>query len=372
MGLCGLAGVGLLPRRSFAKAPEKRLILLVLEGALDGLALCPPYADPDYPRARGHLALPGPERPDGVVDLDGFFGLHPSLAALAGLYDSGELGIVHATGLPGNRRSHFEAMDWLQGGGEKPYAARSGWLGRALGSTQAEGLAIGSQVPLVLRGPAKIGSIDLQRDLHSDEDFLQVMGSLYAKDPVLGPAYTEGLSLRGELAEQGVQARTKRKDHGLSRGLALQLGQLLAPADGPQAAVVPLGGWDTHTNQTRRLDSGFAKLAESLLALREGLGDRWQDTLVLCVTEFGRSVRGNGSKGSDHGTGSATLFAGGQVRGGQVLGPWPGLAQLHDDRDLAIATDIRAVFAGALRDHLGVQDLSAAFPDGVPGVLSVV
>ena len=112
-GLLGLAGVSVLPRLAFAKAPEKRLILLVLEGAVDGLALCPPHADPNYARARGHLALPGPERPDGVVDLDGFFGLHPSLAALAGLYDKGELGVVHATGQPGTRRSHFEALDML-------------------------------------------------------------------------------------------------------------------------------------------------------------------------------------------------------------------------------------------------------------------
>jgi uncharacterized protein (DUF1501 family) len=371
-GLLGLAGVAMLPSGAFAKAPEKRLILLMLEGAVDGLALCPPHGDPDYARARGHLALPGPERPDGVVDLDGFFGLHPSLSALAGLFDSGELGIVHATGQPGSKRSHFEAMDMLQGGGPEPHSTRTGWLGRALGTTGAEGLAIGSQVPLILQGPAEIGSIDLQRDLSSDQDFLQVMADLYQRDPILGPAYEEGLSLRGELAEQGVMARPKRQDHGLSRGLALQLGRLLASDGGPQAAVVQLGGWDTHTNQTRRLGSGFSKLAESLLALKEGLGPRWQHTLVLGMTEFGRSVRGNGTKGSDHGSASATLFAGGQVLGGQVLGPWPGLAALHQDRDLAIGTDIRDVLAGALVHHLGVQDLSAAFPGGQPKPLKFI
>ena len=371
-GLLGLAGVSVLPRLAFAKAPEKRLILLVLEGAVDGLALCPPHADPNYARARGHLALPGPERPDGVVDLDGFFGLHPSLAALAGLYDKGELGVVHATGQPGTRRSHFEALDMLQGGGKEPHSNRTGWLGRALAVTGSAGLAIGSQVPLVLQGPAEIASINLQRDLYSDQDFLQVMGTLYQSDSTLGPAYQAGLDLRSELAEQGMMARPKRKDHGLSRGLALQLGQLLAKDDGAQAAVVQLGGWDTHTNQTRRLDNGFSKLAESLLALKEGLGPRWSHTLVLGVTEFGRSVRGNGTNGSDHGSASATLFAGGAVFGGQVLGPWPGLAKLHQDRGLVVGTDIRDVLAGALVHHLGVEDLSQVFPDTHPSPLRLV
>jgi uncharacterized protein (DUF1501 family) len=371
-GLLGLAGLTLLPSRSFAKAPGSRLILLMLEGAVDGLALCPPHADPNYAHARGHLALPSPERPDGVVDLDGFFGLHPSLAALAALYDSGELGVVHATGQPGSRRSHFEAMDMLQGGGPKPHSTRTGWLGRALGAAGSAGLAIGNQVPLILQGPAEIGSIDLQRDLSSDQDFLQVMATLYQGDPTLGPAYQEGLELRSELAEQGVMTRPKRSDHGLSRGLALQLGQILAKEDGPQAAVVQLGGWDTHTNQTRRLDSGFSKLAESLLALKEGLGPRWQNTLVLGLTEFGRSVRGNGTKGSDHGSASATLFAGGAVLGGQVMGPWPGLAQLYQDRDLAVGTDIRDVLAGALVHHLGLADLSTVFPESQPSPLRLV
>ncbi|MED5371608.1 MAG: DUF1501 domain-containing protein [Myxococcota bacterium] len=364
------AGVALLPGLAFAQAQEKRLILVLLNGALDGLALCAPTMDPDYRRRRGHLALDGPEHPQGVLELDGFFGLHPAMAPIHPWFATGELGLVHAIALPYTGRSHFDALDLLENGTERPQGSRTGWLNRALLASGGSALAVGDQLPLVLRGEAPVDSVDLSREMHSDAAFLSAMQTLYQRDALLGPAYTQGLALRMELAEDGqTMARTTRKDLGLNPGLARQLGRLMAPADGPQVAVVQMGGWDTHNNQQRRLDANLGRLADGLAALKKGLGPRWEDTLVLAVTEFGRTVRGNGTAGSDHGTGSAALYAGGAAAGGVVLGDWPGLAQLHEDRDLRPTTDLRALFKAAL-EHLGAPTDERVFP-GAAGLRSL-
>jgi uncharacterized protein (DUF1501 family) len=342
---------------------HKRLLLVVLRGGLDGLHTIVPWRDPHYAAARGSLALGGPGDPGGVVDLDGFFGLHPALEPLHPLWDAGELAAVHATALPYRERSHFDAQDLLENGTSTPHGSRQGWLNRALGVSGAQGLAIGPQVPLVLRGDHAVGSIDPRRGQGSHGDYLDAVLELYAPDPLLGPALVEALDTRAMLEPDPMAEGRGRRRGGLTADLAGSIATLLANPDGPQVAVLDVGGWDTHTRQSAALETQLGGLAEGLVSLRGGLADTWRDTVVLAVSEFGRTVAPNGTGGTDHGTATVTLLAGGAVAGGQVLGPWPGLRDLHEGRDLSPRTDLRSVFKGVLRDHLGLTELGEVFPD---------
>jgi uncharacterized protein (DUF1501 family) len=390
--LAGIAGFALtagLHRAAFAAAPtDQRFIVVLLRGAMDGLAAAPPYGDPNYAGKRGGLALKPPGQDGGVLALDATFGLHPALAPLAPYYKSGDLMVVPATGNGYRTRSHFDAQDLMESGLAIKTGESDGWLNRALahlrGVDSRTGLAVGGAVPLILRGKVAVASWEPDKLPQASPDFLVALRELYRHDALLGPALERGLAAQGfsdQVLGAGAQMDIKGGygPNGFAP-LAEVAGKLLAADDGPRIAALDMLGWDTHVNQgaeTGRLAQNFAGLAAGLDAMAKGLGAQWKRTVVVAVTEFGRTVAPNGNGGTDHGTASAMLVMGGAVKGGQVHGDWPGLAQLQDDRDLRVATDSRSVMKGILRDHLGIDAASLGtkvFPDtttlaALPGIV---
>lgn len=368
------------PRLVHAATPgDRRLVLLVLRGGLDGLALVPPYGDRHHVVARGGAAIPPPGSGQGAaLDLDGFFGLHPAMAPLHGWWAEGQLGFVHAVGQAAGKRSHFDAQDLLEGGGIRPGGVRDGWLNRALAAGgRQQAAAIGGALPLVLRGDHPVTSLDPARDPQADTSFIDRVATLYGIDPVLGPALQQARDARDAPDAMGPgKARMKgERRSGLPLDTMRATGELLARPDGPRVATLDVGGWDTHALQSRRLDGMLGGLAAALVALRGSMGPTWERTLVVAVTEFGRTVRANGTGGTDHGTASVVLLAGGGAVGGEVHGDWPGLGQevLHEGRDLAPTTPMRGLLAGICRDWLGVPEpalYAAVFP-GLIGTATV-
>ena len=368
---------GALPGLAFA-APgrgRQRLVLVILRGGLDGLAAVVPYGDPAYESARRGLALAPPGDREGLRDLDGFFALHPKLRALHGHYGKGELIALHAVASPYRQRSHFDAQNVLELGLVSPRESRQGWLNRALPVLAAENassaedyaMAIGQSVPLVLRGPEKVGSWAPPSLPGPDGDLMERLVALYDGDAFLGPRLEAALS--ADRMAAGSPGRRGRPGEQFGR-LAQAAARMLADTSGPRIAVLEAGGWDSHANQGREggaLARRLGRLDEGLSKLAAGMGPAWQHTVVLVVTEFGRTVAMNGTRGTDHGTAGMALVLGGAVDGGRVLGDWPGLARgrLRDGRDLAPATDLWSVYKGILRDHLGIThaDLeSRVFP----------
>ncbi len=380
LGLSATVALGS-ARLALAQAPgERRFVVVLLRGALDGLGAVPAYGDPDFAALRGPLALPEPGQEGGALDLGGRFGLHPRLRTLHALYREGEALVLHAVAGPYRSRSHFEAQDLLEAGLADRRLA-SGWLNRALaampspsprgGAGEGIGLAVGTGVPLLLRGPAAVRSYAPQGLAQPETDLLARIAALSARDPLLGPAVAEGLRDRGFTAavlagQQAAMGGRGGAGQNAFPALAGAAGRLLAAADGPRVAALELGGWDTHAGQVGRLVQPLGALDDGIAALREGLGEHWRRTAVLVITEFGRTVRVNGTLGTDHGTAGAAFVLGGAVAGGAVRTTWPGLAerQLFQGRDLAPTTDLRAVAKGLLRDHLRLSAgaLAQAFP----------
>jgi uncharacterized protein (DUF1501 family) len=345
---------------------DARLVLVILRGGLDGLAAVPPYAEPRYAELRGPLALGAPGTDGGALDLDGTFGLHPALANLHAWYGAGEALVLHATATPYRERSHFDGQKVLEAGGAAPGAATSGWLNRALGALAADGakraaVALADTVPLVLRGEFAVTSWAPSRLPETDGDTLARVRRLYeAADPELAGRLRDALAAR-DLAGDTADERMGGRGGQAIAPLASAAARFLASETGPRVAVLDVGGWDTHANQggaqgalalrLRGLDSGLA-------LLKSELGAHWRDTTVLVVTEFGRTVAANGTRGTDHGTAGCAFVAGGAVRGGRVVGDWPGLGarDLHEGRDLRATTDLRALFKAVLHDRFGVAE----------------
>ena len=369
--LLGLAGGFAMggARLAFAQAPgDARFVVVLLRGALDGLAAVQPYADPGFAGLRGPLALPPPGQEGGVLDLGGTFGLHPALRAMHAMYAAGQLLPVHAVAGPYRSRSHFEAQDFWESGAEQRLA--SGWLNRALtampqaGASRA-GLAVGVDVPLLLRGPVRVGSYAPAASVAVGTDTLAHLAALHRADPLLGPAFAEGLRARGFSAAVLAGTAPSPGNRNGFVALAGAAGRLMAAPDGPRVAAMEIGGWDTHAAQAPRLNAVLAELDAGLAALREGLGEAWRRTAILIATEFGRTVRINGTGGTDHGTGGVAFVLGGAVAGGRVLADWPGLGNLFENRDLMPTLDLRTLAKGLLRDHLRLPAaaLAQAFPD---------
>ena len=366
--LAGSAILGM-PGVSFAAlSGDRRLVFVILRGAMDGLGAAPPWRDPHYAERRGALALEAPGSADGVLDLDGFFGLHPALAPLHARYRQNEMILFHAVATPYRDRSHFDAQDLLENGTTRPRGATDGWLNRALGLMGGGdgriGLAVGSQVPLLLRGTVPVGSWAPTALPETPPDFMQKVAALWQRDPLLHPALAEGMRAQAMSDDVlGDDKKTMKGGGGRNAPLASYteaVGRLLAAAEGPRVAVIESGGWDTHSAQgklTGRLAGNLGGLAQGLEALAKGLGPAWEKTVVLCMTEFGRTVTVNGTGGTDHGTGSAAFMLGGAVRGGRVMADWPGLAaqNLYQGRDLQPTLDARRILKAVLRDHLGLD-----------------
>ncbi len=358
-----------MPRLAFAAAEtDARFVLVVLRGAVDGLALAAPYADPDYERVRGELAIPRPGKAGGLLALDGLFGLHPSLAGLYERYRKNEALVVHATASPYRERSHFDGQDILENGAASVGALRDGWLNRALapiaGDTELA-IALAQNTPLVLRGDQSVTSWAPSRLPDADDSTIARLQRLYADDEFFAKRLEQALNSQQIAGGMGSMADTRPRGNE-----AQQFGELMRSAarfltapDGPRIGVLELGGWDTHANQgntSGALANRFEALDNGIAYLREGLGTTWDDTVVAVVTEFGRTVHVNGTRGTDHGTATAAVLVGGAVNGGRVISDWPGLARknLLAGRDLMPTTDVRSVFKAVLQEHL---ELPAGF-----------
>lgn len=377
-----LGGVAtLLSRVPLAESrPDARFVLVILRGALDGLGAVPAYGDGNYAGKRGQLAITAPAQ-----KLDGMFALHPAMTHLYERYRQQQLIVFHAVASPYRERSHFDGQDLLENGMSQLKGQRDGWLNRALlalpvaksRSTDKVALALAQNVPLVLRGDAAVSSWAPSRLPNADADTLQRIADLYSTDEYFASRLQSALAADG-IAGEGMNSMQGKRDplNGFN-ALTSAAGKFLAASDGPRVAVIEVGGWDTHANQGAeqgQLANRLRALDQGLESLRTSLGPAWKDTAMLVVTEFGRTVAVNGTRGTDHGTGTCAFLAGGAVSGGRVVADWPGLApgDLYQQRDLKPTLDLRSVFKGVLAEHLGVaeRDLETkVFPQSRNAVL---
>jgi uncharacterized protein (DUF1501 family) len=379
-------------RFAFAATPgDRRLVVVILRGALDGLAAAPPHGDKDYASVRGQLALQA-SGAGALHDLDGFFGLHPSFANLKTLYDNKQLVVFHNICSPYRDRSHFEGQNVLESGGIQPHLLQDGWLNRALqpmGITKGDrALAIAQTPPLMLSGKVQTGSWMPAVMPAPDELFLNQVRALYANVVVLKESLSNALALQAasqnamdDSTAMAVGANGQKRQGGGAYGNLTPLfqgaGKLLAASDGPRVATLEASGWDTHVAEGAA-DGQLARRLQALDlaidAMRTAMGPEvWNKTAVVMATEFGRTVHPNGSGGTDHGTGGAAFLFGGAVQGGQVKAEWVGLSSgvLKDGRDQPAKTDLRALFKGVLAEHMDVSGgalESVVFPDSASAV----
>lgn len=339
------------PRVLFAQAAtDRRFVFIIQRGAADGLHTVIPYADPAYASLRGALAVD----PAGALRLDGTFALHPALVEFGKLHAAGQALFVHAVASPYRDRSHFDGQNVLESGGTAPYQRKDGWMNRLVALLPRQGkepIAFAPTVPLALRGAAEVTSYAPSALPAAGDDLMQRVQQLYADDPQLHALWSEAMDARG-LA--GMQAGGGRQD---PAALGSMAARFLAQPQGPRIAMMETGGWDTHAAQAPRLANQFKALDALVAALRDGLGDAWKDTVVLVATEFGRTAAVNGTGGTDHGTGSAALLAGGAVQGGRVIADWPGLASanLYEGRDLKPTLGLDSVIVAAAADTFALD-----------------
>ena len=380
---------------TYGAARGKVLICLFQRGAADALNVVVPHGEQAYYRVRPAIAIARPSLGDAnsAIDLDGFFGLHPSLAPFKQLWTQGILAPVHAVGSPSNTRSHFDAQDYMESGTPDSKTTRDGWLNRYLATrgtcedcARADGepgshglfraVAMTSQTPRILSGPAPtlaMNSLDEFSLRAADVTAAAKIEAMYAtgRADVVHAAGSEMLEAmrilravnpRQYQAGNGAQYPRSRFGQRLQ-----QIGQLIKADIGLEIAFADVGGWDTHVNQgaaTGQLAQRLGDFAQSIQALVSDLGDRMADVVILTMSEFGRTARQNGNGGTDHGHAGCLFVIGGPVKGGKVFGKWPGLEpeQLNEGRDLALTTDFRSVFAEVVRRHLGATAVERIFP----------
>ena len=355
---CSAAAHPLFSNIAFASAPgENRLVVIILRGAMDGIDVFQPYGDPELRKLRRNISL-GPD--EGAHDLDGFFALHPTLAPLLPLWQAGEMGFVPAVSTPyRDKRSHFDGQDMLEAGTGTDLdlsQQRDGWLNRLLqtmpGVQSETAYSVGTEQMRILAGEAPAKSWTPILNLKLSEPAQTLLQHVYHDDPLFRDSALESM----EIASQ--EQDKVKLEKGPTRDVR-EIAQFTASRLNGETriATFSLPGWDTHSAQTGLISRSLERLSDAILTLRDGLGENWSKTTVLAMTEFGRTVRENGSKGTDHGTGGAMLYAGGAVRGGQALGKWPGLGEgnLYAGRDLMPVTDIRAYAAWILHDLFGTE-----------------
>lgn len=360
---------------------SKRFIVVLLRGAADGLNIVVPYREATYYQARPNIAIPQPGETGGVLDLDGRFGLHPALADLMPLWKSKQLGFIHASGSPDPTRSHFEAQDYLENGTPGVTRTTDGWLNRVLatfpGTTHAtRAISIGPTTPYILAGghPSSNLTPGGHASVLDRPRFRSAFDQMYQGDDPLSQAYREGKQARSlfktDLEQEMVAASKGAPTPDYLAREAKRLAQLMAGKSGTQLAVISLGGWDTHVNQGNQggqLANRLKPLGQGLVTLSQSLGSLWDDTVVVVMSEFGRTVKENGNQGTDHGHGNVMWVLGGGLNGGKVYGEWPGLTpnQQYEGRDLAITTDFRDAIAPLLVTHFGLNAAAMAkvFPN---------
>ena len=389
-GGVAMIGMSTLPgflRRAVASTPSanrKKLVVLFQRGAAVGLTIVVPFAEPNYYRIRPTIAIPQPRQggEGAALDLDGFFGLHPSLAPLLPLFQKQQLAIVHAAGSPDTTRSHFDAQDYMESGTPGVKATDDGWLNRALqrspeaGASPFRAVAMGANLPLTLRGVAPAIALP---DIKQFRVFAQspaVEGgfeALYAQtvDQALrgtGTETFEAIDMLRKADPSRLQAENGAVYPNGRVGQTLQqVAQLYKANIGLEVTFVDTGGWDNHVNEggaQGQLANLLRDLGQSMAAFSQDMGDRMEDIVVVTMSEFGRTAHENGNRGTDHGHANCMFVMGGAVKGGKVYGQWPGLGpeQLNEGRDLRLTTDFRSVLGEVISGHLGTADLGAVFP----------
>jgi len=365
-----------MPARAASSAP--RLVVINLRGGLDGLSCVAPYGDRNLAVLRSALMAPAVGQPGGMLDLGGFFGLHPSMPNLHAMYLAGQAAMVHAVGNIELTRSHFDGQDCLQSGADELLTA--GWLNRAMGmvpgsGTMQSGIAMASCQPLMVQGRTITAGWAPDHLPEAGSGFVSTLTSLLAGDPLLGPAYAAGYQDRATF-DSALKAAPIPAGATTLQQLAWGAGTFLSLPNGPSIAAIETDSFDTHSDQVARLAKSLADLDGALFLLKTALGSAWANTVVMTMTEFGRTAAANGgaSLGTDHGTAFAVLLAGGAVAGGQVIATWPGLSasQLYEGRDLAPTVDIRSIPMGILQQHMGLPSASMAtiFPGVSVGAMT--
>ncbi|HKN24375.1 MAG TPA: DUF1501 domain-containing protein [Candidatus Acidoferrum sp.] len=393
-GGIGLVGLSIMPaflQRAVASTPgagKKQLVVLFQRGAADGLNIVVPFAEPNYYRMRPTIAIPPPRRGAGdtALDLDGFFALHPALAPLLPLFQNNQLAIVHAAGSPDPTRSHFDAQDYMESGTPGVKATEDGWLDRAIGTVHEENaspfraVAMGPNLPRMLQGST--GAIAIP-DLRQFKVQPQSAAMANVAEGGFEAMYSQTVdhALHGTGAETFEAIDMLRKidtskyppENGADYpktpvGQRLQqIGQMIKANIGVEVLFLDCGGWDNHVNEGAaqgQLANLLKDLGQSLAAFHQDMGDRMADIVVVTMSEFGRTAKENGNRGTDHGHANCMFVMGGDVKGGRVYGKWPGLDehQLNEGRDLALTTDFRSVVGEILSKHVGVKDLAPVFP----------
>ena len=388
----GIAMLGMASLPSFlqravaatAAPSKKKMVVLFQRGAMDGLNVVVPFAEPDYYRLRPSIAIPEPRRggEDAAIDLDGFFGLHPSLQPLQPLFQNGQLAIVQAVGSPDPTRSHFDAQDFMESGTPGVKATEDGWLNRALQSMPEEqkspfrAVAFGPYLPRTLEGSAPAISIpDLRQfKMYGPEQTVEGgFEAMYAQtvDEALrgvGHETFEAIDQLKKINPDSYQPENSAQYPRSRFGQSLQeIAELFKADIGLEVAFLDSGGWDHHVNEggvQGQLSNLLRELGQGIAAFHQDMGDRMGDVVFVSMSEFGRTARENGNRGTDHGHANVMFVMGGPVKGGKVYGRWPGLdqSQLYEGRDLALTTDFRSVLGEAVEQHLGNKALSQVFP----------
>jgi uncharacterized protein (DUF1501 family) len=363
-----------LARAAAATDARRRLLIAIFQrGAVGGLNMVVPYGEADYYRLRPSIAVPRPGADRAALDLNGFFGLHPQLAPLMPLWTNKSLAIVHACGSPDHTRSHFDAQDFMESATPGVKATRDGWLNRYLGATNPagsplRGVAIARQMPRSLQGTAPALAFGGVEEFVVRGNTRSPFQELYARtgDKLLAATGNEAFDAMQTLERAtagGYRPAPGAEYPNSPFGRALQEIARVAKADvGLEVAFTESGNWDHHVNEDGRLTGGLNDLSRSIAALVADLGPRMSDTVILTMSEFGRAVAENGTRGTDHGHGNAMFVVGGPVRGGAVYGRWPGLSERDrfEGRDLAVTTDFRDVFSDLVTGHLGASPEAVA------------
>ena len=375
-----------------APTPRKKILVAIFQrGAADGLNVVVPHGEQAYYNMRPTIAIPRPNGgPEGAVDLDGFFGLHPSLAPLKPMFDAQHLAVVDAVGSPDPTRSHFDAQDYMESGTPGYKGIDSGWMNRALPRIQGKespvrALALGPLLPRALRGPEpalalqSIAGFQVKNE-QAAKQFMEMYES--SKDPVLQAAGRETFEAAALL--ESVQKTPYVPANGANYmgpfGNSLkQVAQLIKADVGVEMAFADIGNWDHHVNEVAQkstegaLANRLNEFGQSLAAFWTDMGDRMQDVVVVTMSEFGRTARENGNRGTDHGHANCMFVMGGDIQGGKVYGKWPGLEreQLYEGRDLAVTTDFRDVLGELVSRHMGNPTLKGVFPSYDPKFLGL-
>jgi len=373
-----MAGVGTAPLwlvRAAAQGERRRKILIVIfqRGAADGLNIVVPFFEKRYYAVRPTIAVPPPGKTNGAIDLDGRFGLHPSLQPLKAFWESGQLAIVDAVGSPDPSRSHFDAQDYMESGTPGRISA-DGWLNRALppptpDTSPVRAIAMGARMPRTLRGNrGAVAIADLQQFQVRNQDATGILESMYATttDAQLmaqGKGTFEALKMVAAINRQAYTPAAGVQYVGEFGGALRQIAHLIKADVGVEAAFADIAGWDHHSNEAPQLTGLLQQFGTSLAAFVRDMGDRMDDIVLVTMSEFGRTVQEDGNAGTDHGHGNVMMVVGGPVRGGQIYGRWPGLEseQLFERRDLAVTTDFRDVLGELVSQHLG-QTINPVFP----------